>query len=128
MLTNAQKALLKQAQRQAGLEDEEYREVLETVSGCRSSTDPRLGDRHLDKCLAYIEAIFWRRVDQGKLERSPNPRAPFRQRGHWASKNTSKESSRDRYMQNDASELIARLEAEMAEYGCGPEYCAAIRD
>jgi hypothetical protein len=128
MLSNPQKALLKQAQRQAGLSDDEYREVLETVSGCRSSKDPRIGDRHLDKILAYMEAIYFRKVDLGELHHAPGPRATFRQRHFWSQKNNAAETSRDRYMQRDAGERIARLEAEMAEHGCGPEYCAAIRE
>ena len=65
MLTNPQKAILKRAQREAGLADADYRDALQTVAGCRSSTDPILTNRHLDKLLAYLEAIHWHAVDAG---------------------------------------------------------------
>ncbi len=128
MLTNPQKALIKQAQRQAHLDDADYRDVLHTVSGCRSSTEPRLGDRHFDKIMAYQEAIYWRKVDQGELQHACHDRSPFQQRGYWAKKNTQEENSRDRFMQSDASASIATLERAMAALGYGPAYCATIRN
>ncbi len=126
-LTNPQKALIKQAQRQAKLGDEDYRDVLATVTGCRSSTDPRLGDRGCDKILAYMEAIYWRKVDKAEMQHVCNDRAAFRQRGYWASKNTRLETSRDRYVQTDCSACIVKLEAEMAELGFNADYCRTIR-
>ena len=73
MLSRPQQILLKRAQREAGLSDDEYRDALQTVTGCRSSTAPALTDRHLDKVLAYFEAIHWRNVDAGELQPSSSP-------------------------------------------------------
>ncbi|MBE0541611.1 MAG: hypothetical protein IH623_09510, partial [Verrucomicrobia bacterium] len=47
MLSRAQQILLKRAQREAALDDAEYRDALATVSGCRSSKDMEFTDRHL---------------------------------------------------------------------------------
>lgn len=128
MLSNPQKALLKTAQRQAQLSDLDYRDVLETVSGSRTSTDPRLCDRSFDKFMGYMEAIYWRKVDKGELQHTQNSRAPFQERGHWAKKNTREENSRDRYMQTDCNASIAKLEAALAELGYAASYCATIRE
>jgi hypothetical protein len=81
MLSRAQQILLKRAQREAGLQDDEYRDALEVVTGCRSSTDRDFTDRHLDLCLSYFEAIFWRKVDAGELHTPCSAAAIFRQRG-----------------------------------------------
>ena len=67
MLSRRQQILLKRAQREAALDDAEYRDALATVSGCRSSKDPEFTDRHLDVALAYFEAIHWRKADAGLL-------------------------------------------------------------
>ena len=127
MLSNPQKALIKQAQRQARLSDQDYRDVLENVTGCRSSTDPQIGDRGCDKILGFLEAIYWRKVDQGELQHVCNDRAAFRQRGYWAAKNTRLETSRDRYMQTECDGAIAQLEAVLAELGFNASYCQTIR-
>jgi len=87
MLSRPQQILLKRAQREAGLPDDEYRDALQTVTGCRSSKDPQLTDRHLDLLLGYFEAIHWRKVDAGQhvfageLQPPCRPNAVFRQRG-----------------------------------------------
>ena len=128
MLTRPQQILLKRAQREAGLEDAEYREALATIADCRSSKDRRMTDRVLDKALAYFEAIHWRKVDQGELQPSCKPDAVFRQRGFWAAKNTRFETSRDRYTANAIGTEIAKLESSLAELGLGESYCDAIRD
>ena len=127
MLSNPQKSLLKRAQREAGLSDIEYRDALGTVAGCRSSTDPNMTDRDLDKLLAYFEAIAWRGFDAGTLQRSSSPAAVFRQRGFWSSRNTAQETSRDRYRTANSADDISRLEAELRELGFGAGYCASIR-
>lgn len=127
MLSNAQKSLLKRAQREAGLGDGEYRDALEVVAGCRSSTSPTLTDRHLDKLLAYLEAIHWRAVDAGTLQPSCSAAAVFRQRGYWAAKNTRQETSRDRFTGFNLVAAIADLERELMNLGFGESYCAGIR-
>jgi hypothetical protein len=127
MLSRAQQILLKRAQREAGLSDDEYRDAMETVTRCRSSKDDRLTDRDMDKLIAYFEAIHWRAVDAGTLQPCGNAAAVFRQRGYWASKNTKQETSRDRFTGRNQSAEIAALEAELAGMGFGPGYCAAIR-
>lgn len=128
MITNNQKALIKRAQRQAGLDDSEYREALLLVTGCTSSTDPRLGDRSVDTVLDYFEAIYWRKVDLGELQHLCNGNAVFRERHYWATKNTRQETSRDRYTQTRLTTAISSLEQALAERGYGEHYVAAIRE
>jgi hypothetical protein len=128
MLSNGQKSLLKQAQRQAGLLDAEYRECLETVSGFNTSTAPGFSDRHFDKALAYLEAIFWRKFDSGLVELPASRQAPFRVRGYWAQKNNRFETSRDRYAKNQAGSRVSALEGALAKLGYGEAYCASIRE
>jgi hypothetical protein len=127
MLSNPQKALLKRAQREAGLFDDDYRDALQMIAGCRSSTSPSLTDRHLDKLLGYFEAIHWRAVDAGTLQPSCSATAVFRQRGYWSTKNTNQETSRDRFNQSNLGGEIASLERQMRELGLGTKYCATIR-
>ena len=127
MLTNAQKALIKRAQRECGLNDEEYRQILfeDLGFGVHSSTDPSLGDRHFDKILAYFEAIYWRKLAAKQVVREP--KTVFNMPGYWASKNTPKTNSRERYAQRGVESEIHRLEAELRATGCHPAYLAAIR-
>ena len=127
MLSRPQQILLKRAQREAGLSDDDYRDALQTVAGCRSSTSPAFTDQHLDKVLSYFEAILWRAVDAGKLQASCSPTAVFRRRVYWVSKNTRQETSRDRFTNLNLGQRIADLECELAALGFGDEYCAAIR-
>lgn len=127
MLSREQQILLKRAQREAGLDDQDYRDALATVSGCRSSKDSRMSDRHLDQVLAYFEAIYWRAVDSGSLQAICKPNAVFRQRGYWAQKNTRFETSRDRYALSAIGRETVSLEAELAALGFGAAYCASIR-
>ena len=128
MLTRPQQILLKRAQREAGLDDAEYREALATIAGCHSSTDPRMSDRHLDKTLAYFEAIHWRKVELGHLQPSCKVDAVFRQRGFWAAKNTRFENSRDRYAASAVNVQIDALESALAGLGFGAGYCSAVRE
>jgi hypothetical protein len=127
MLSRRQQILLKRAQRQAALEDAEYREALQLVAGCRSSKDAAMTDRHLDVLMGYFEAIFFRKVDAGTLQPSCSATAVFRQRHFWASKNTRQETSRDRFTQSTVEREIAGLESDLAALGFGEGYCASIR-
>jgi len=130
MWSNAQKGLLKRAQAAAGLADEEYRTALATVSGwadCRSSTDARLTDRQWDLMMAYVEAIHWGRVDAGELQVSCKPGAVFKNRGYWSKKNPRENTSRDRFVQKDATAECLRLENALAELGYGLRYFQAIQ-
>jgi hypothetical protein len=126
-ISRAQQILLKRAQREAGLDDPEYREALALVSGCRSSTDPKLTDRGVDLALAYFEAIYWRRLDAGELPPTGKADAVFRQRGFWAQRNPSGNTSRDRYQVAGIHREIAELEAALKQIGFGQSYCDAIR-
>jgi hypothetical protein len=128
MLSRRQQIVLKRAQRQAALSDDDYRDALQMIAGCRSSTAPALTDRHLDKLLAYFEAIHWRAVDAGALQPSGSATAVFRQRGYWASKNTGTETSRDRYNHFNLGQEIADLERRLAVLGFGKLYCEGIRN
>jgi hypothetical protein len=129
VLSNPQKALLKRAQREAGLDDSDYREVLATATanGCRSSTDSRFTDRDLDVALAYIEAIAWRKFAAGALQPSCRPNAVFVEKGFWAQRNTKKSTTRDRYALASVGHEISHLEAALAGLGFGSAYCAGIR-
>jgi hypothetical protein len=127
MLSRAQQILIKRAQREAALQDEEYREALQTVSGCRSSTDPRMTDRHVDLVLAYLEAIYFRKRGLGELQANCNVDSVFKNPGYWASKNPRQRTSRDRYTFSKLSNQIASAEAALADLGFGEAYCAAIR-
>jgi hypothetical protein len=128
MISRRQKMLLKRAQREAALDDAEYRDAIEAVSGCRSSTDARLTDRHVDLALAFFEAIHWRKVDRGELQPSCKPHAIFQQRGYWAEKNPRQATSRDRFSAANSGREVAALEAALGALGFGAEYCAAIRE
>jgi hypothetical protein len=127
MLSRAQQILIKRAQREAGLEDGDYRAALQTVSGCSSSRDQKLTDRHCDLVLAYFEAIFWRKVDKGEFQANCMPGAVFRKRGFWAAKNPKSCTSRDRYLRCNWESQINALETELGSLGFGPEYCRRIR-
>ena len=130
MLSRSQQILLKRAQKQAALADDEYRDAIAIVSGmedCRSSTDGRLTDRHCDNLLSYFEAIYWRKVDARALRHVFKPDAVFRKRGFWASKNPSGNTSRDRYAGNAIAQEVADLEACLTEYGCGLLYFQGIQ-
>lgn len=131
MLTNDQKALLKRAQAQAALSDDEYRDAIALVSGmpdCRSSTDKRLTDEHVDRLMSYFEAIYWRKAPAEGLQGHLKVNAVFRQVGYWASKNTRGNTSRDRYTATAQAQEIADLEAALAsEFDCSAAYCATIR-
>ncbi len=132
MISRAQQILLKRAQAQARIEDEEYRQTLELVTGlpgCRSSKDPRLTDRHLDNLLAYIEAIYWRRVHATELVHERDPKAVFQWPGYWAKKNTKEETSRDRYTAEHIDQDIHTTEQDlMANHNCSLQYIAAIQN
>ena len=77
VLSRSQNILIKRAQREAALDDEEYREALQAVCGCRSSTDGKMTDRHVDLVLAYFEAIYWRGVDAGRAAVARQPDCCF---------------------------------------------------
>jgi hypothetical protein len=128
MLSRPQQILLKRAQREAGLQDLEYRDALAAVSGCRSSTDPKLTDRHVDLALAFFEAIYWRGVDAGTLQPPGSAHSPFRRRGYWSQKNGGGATSRDRYNEVMVTREIRQLEAGLAALGFGPSYVAGIQD
>lgn len=128
MISRAQQILIKRAQRQAGLNDADYREALQVTAGCRSSTDPAMTDRGVDLFLAYVEAIYWRGVDAGALPTPGRQAAVFRQRGYWAQKNPSIGTSRDRYAADTILAEISALEGRLRDLGFNEHYCAAIRN
>lgn len=126
MLTNAQKSLLKRAQRQAGVTDDQYRDDLRSVTGCAtSSRDRRVTDRHLDHMLGLYEATYWRGVESGELP-PPNGNAVFRKPGFWAGRNRKGHTSRDRYHARELGAQIAELEETLIESGHHKEYLNEI--
>lgn len=127
MLTQPQIWKLKAAQKQAGIADAEYREILQGQFGVASSKSPELGNEHWDSLMSYFEAIYWRAVDAGRLPAPCKASEPFQQRGYWASKNNRQETSRDRYNTDQVNHAIEQVEQELAGLGCGPSYLAAIR-
>ena len=134
MISRLQQILLKRAQKQAGLDDADYRDAIQQVTGlpgCRSSKDARLSDEHIDRLLSYFEAIYWRRVGLGELQAPCKPDAVFQKPYFWATKNTRLINSRDRYLASPANPVkqeIAGLEAGLARLGFGQTYCDAIRE
>ena len=131
MISRAQQVLLKRAQHEAALSDDEYRDAVALVSGmadCRSSKDARLTDGHVDKLLAYFEAIHWGKVDSRTLQPSCKPNAVFRQRGYWAGKNRCGDTSRDRYVATAVSSQVADLEGELMALGCSMAYLRGIQE
>ena len=123
MLTRRQQILLKRAQADAGLADEDYRDALEKVTGlagCRSSKDDRLSDGHLDNLLSFFEAIYWQQ--EGRKESKV-----FSMRGYWASRNRRGDTSRDRFTQGQIQSEIADLEEQLAKLGFGKAYVGSIR-
>ena len=132
MLSNPQKSLLKRAQRQAALSDDEYREALEVCTGFRSSRHPDFTNRQFDIVLAYFEAIYSRKMDTSALPQPGGRAAVFQQRGFWADKNTRQETSRDRFRGQsqgpNLGQAVAALESQLNELGFGQAYCHAIRE
>lgn len=128
-LSNAQKALLKTAQRDAAIADDEYREAIATVTGmpdCRSSTDPRLTDEHCDKLLKWFEAIFWSVGDE--VTSRHHPSRVFRTRNFWRDRNPrAGQSSRDRYTESELQTERQHLEDALLALGYGFKYFAAIQ-
>lgn len=130
MLTRPQQIMLKRAQQQAGLADAEYREGIALCTGmsdCRSSTDRRLTDAHLDALMAFFEAIYWVGVEAGTLPSPKDEKAVFRQRGWWANRNKRGNTTRDRFTERDLDAQIATAEAALGKLGYGPGYCTRIR-
>ncbi len=143
MLTNPQKSLIKRAQRDCALSDVEYRDVLDTCTNCRSSKDPRLDDTAFDTIMKYLEAIYWRKIDQSAIAdrlsaiglaspaRTSRSFASIRgskifsRRNYWANKNTRKSTSRDRYQIDRLQEECETLRDEAARYK-PPNYLATI--
>lgn len=130
-LTNAQKSLCKRAQRQADVPDAEYREAWRQITGladCDTSTDPRLGNRELDKMMSYMEAIYWRRIDERTLQVGAyNRHHPFRTRGYWSARNRKIETSRDRFLAGAASGNVIGLERNLSLAGYDPKNLEGIR-
>lgn len=125
-LTREQIVMVKRAQREAGIGDEEYRATLESLTGCTSSKDARLSNRQFDVILAYFEAIAWRGRDRGELP-APGRTGVFLRRGYWAGKNTAAQNSRDRYVRHEFQGDIKALEERLQGLGCSPSYLGAIR-
>lgn len=122
-LSRAQIILLQRARADAGLEDADYREALHLVAGVNSSKDPRINDVHLDRLLAYFEAIYWGHLDAAIQVK---PSRVFSRRGYWAGKNRAGHNSRDRFLLQIIKKDILKLEAELAELGFGDGYIQSI--
>lgn len=127
MLTNLQKSLIKRAQREAGLTDEDYRDALEASAGVRSTTDPRITNRGVDIFLSYVEAIHARKVAAGELQPSSRPDAIFKTPGFWRARNPSGNTTRDRFNGRGLADQVAELEARIRALGFDERYTAAIR-
>lgn len=128
MLTDPQIWKLKAAQKQAGIDDEEYRSTLRQLCGVSTSKDAALGNEQWDMLMSYFEAVYWRGMDAGRLPRPCKATAPFQQPGYWSSKNTCQETSRDRYTVAGINEEIEAIEKQLAALGYGPAYFSAIKN
>jgi len=130
MLSNPQKSLVKRAQRQAAVPEEDYRDMWRVVTGwmdCDTSTDPRLGDVHMDRMMGYLEAIYWRRVQEGTLQPVSKPNAPFLKEGFWKNRNKAQSTSRDRYQKQRITESVHDLERRLLAAGYPPQKISAIK-
>lgn len=126
-LSKRQIILLKQAQREAGLGDEDYREAIATVSGmadCRSSKDGRLTDEHWDGLLSFFEAIFERRTQNEECKTGK----VFRTRGYWAERNRRGNTSRDRFTEAELTREVLGLETRLNGLGFGFRYLQGIQN
>ena len=130
MLSNPQKSLVKRAQRQAAVPEEEYRDMWRMVTGwedCDTSTDPRLGDVHVDRMMGFLEAIFWRRVQEGALQPASKANAPFLKEGFWKNRNKAQSTSRDRYQKQRITTSIHELETKLQAAGYPMQKIIAIK-
>src|ERR1051326_2954700 len=121
MISRKQQILLKRAQAEAGLSDEDYRNAIAAVTGmpdCRSSKDARLSDAHLDHLLSFFEAIYWKSNSEGGQI--------FKQRQFWATRNRRGNTSRDRYTEADLTARIAQAEYQIMQLGFGQPYLDGI--
>jgi hypothetical protein len=127
MISRPQQILIKRAQHDANLGDQDYRDALELIAGpgVRSSKDPRLTDEHLDNLLSYFEAIYWRKYVLGEPVRRDS--TIFHQQNYWAAKNTKAENSRDRFVSRTVHQEICALEQELAGLGYAANYLDAIK-
>ena len=127
MLSKLQIMRLQMARRQAGIPDDEYRDILANIfDGCVSSKDPRLTNEHWDRIVAFWEAVYFRKLERGEVN-PPGRNEMFQKRGYWAEKNQRDNTSRDRYTRDDLAGQISAAEARLHALGKGPHYCAAIR-
>jgi hypothetical protein len=129
-LTNAQKSLLKQAQRAAFIGDDDYRATISAVTrleDCTSSTDPRLMEQDLDTLLKWFEDFFWGEVDGGRLP-APRPKGHvFSVRGYWKRKNPKDgPNSRDRHAEGNLQSRCQWLESQLHKLGCDAHYLGKI--
>lgn len=130
MLSRAQIILIKQAQREAGLEDGDYREAIATVSGiadCRSAKDGRLTDEHFDGLMSYFEAIYWRAADAPRSAGGATRRV-FRAKGYWANRNRKGNTSRDRFTEKQLMEEVLAVENRLMGLGCTIPYLQGIQN
>jgi hypothetical protein len=74
-----QKQLVHQYARWAGLPSQEYRALLERVSGCASAAHPALTEYHFEQFMARLETILDSRV----AEQLVQPPAAWRSRTYW---------------------------------------------
>lgn len=120
MLSNPQKSLVKRAQRQADVPEEEYRDMWRMVTSwqdCDTSTDPRLGDVHMDRMMGFLEAIYWRHVQEGTLQPASKANAPFQKEGFWKNRNKAQSTSRDRYQKQRITESVEDLKVKLMKAG-----------
>lgn len=126
MLSNKQKALLKTAQRDAGIEDADYREMMHHWTGCSSSTDPRLTDEGFDLLMGLFEGIYWWQKTTAMGVAFHHSKV-FKVDGYWGKKNPKGNTSRDRYAEQGLEADIAALEVELEGMGYGGAYLDQIK-
>lgn len=63
-----QKALVHIYKQAAHLPDQDYRHLLNEVSGATSAAFPGLTQYHFDHFMARLEGMLWRRVEEGEVE------------------------------------------------------------
>lgn len=68
---NGQKAVVKRYQKYAALSDFDYRRLLLTTTGQRTSTAQELSQGDFDVFMAVLEVTLWERFGQGLCDRPP---------------------------------------------------------
>lgn len=130
MISPDQIKLIGMARAQAGLNDDEYLECWRVVTGIddlASSKDERITMTHFVRWLGYVEAIYWKCVDEKRIKHTYKHYSPFKSRSYWATRAATEGSRQIAYAAGGIGGDIKRLEMALQCAGKPQEYLAAIK-